>query len=133
MPSSCAGSTAAMTARPVSRAHPSETGDVASSAPQPSAEQGIVADLRTALQTSRSIGIALGILVERHKITPDEAFARLSHASQVTNRKLRDIAADLVDTGVEPRQARSDGAQRPVRKRAPGAPGPRPLAVDPPG
>ncbi len=45
------------------------------------------------------IGQAQGILMERHKITADQAFALLVSASQWTNRKLQDIAEQLVHTG----------------------------------
>ena len=40
--------------------------------------------------------------MERHKITEDEAFTILTHTSQRTNTKLRDIAAQLVRTGALP-------------------------------
>jgi GAF domain-containing protein len=58
--------------------------------------------LEQALQHSRTIGAAIGILVERHRILPDEAFARLRETSQHHNRKLADVAADLVETGALP-------------------------------
>lgn len=45
------------------------------------------------------IGAAIGIVMAAHKTTEAEAFATLSRASQAANRKLRDIAADIVDTG----------------------------------
>jgi AmiR/NasT family two-component response regulator len=41
-------------------------------------------------------------LMERHKIKEDEAFIILTHASQQTNTKLRDVAAELVRTGAVP-------------------------------
>jgi transcriptional regulator with GAF, ATPase, and Fis domain len=56
-------------------------------------------NLEIALQTSREIGIAIGILVERHKITPGQAFDLLRAASQRRHRKLRELAGDLVLTG----------------------------------
>jgi GAF domain-containing protein len=55
--------------------------------------------LEHALTNSRTIGLALGVLVERYKITPADAFQQLRVASQTTNRKLADIAAELVETG----------------------------------
>jgi GAF domain-containing protein len=58
-----------------------------------------VTDLETALTSSRSIGTAVGILMVRHLITGDEAFARLSRTSQQLNRKLRDLAAQVELTG----------------------------------
>lgn len=45
---------------------------------------------------------AKGILMERHKITADQAFTVLSHASQHTGTKLRDVAEELVRTGPIP-------------------------------
>jgi AmiR/NasT family two-component response regulator len=41
-------------------------------------------------------------LMERHKIKEDEAFTILTHASQLTNTKLRDVADELVRTGAVP-------------------------------
>ena len=43
------------------------------------------------------IGQAKGILMAREVCTPDEAFDILRRGSQRTNRKLRDVAQDLVD------------------------------------
>jgi GAF domain-containing protein len=56
--------------------------------------------LRTAMMSRSVIEQAKGILMERHKITEDEAFTMLTHVSQRTNTKLRDVAAELVGTGV---------------------------------
>jgi GAF domain-containing protein len=56
-------------------------------------------NLQIALESSREIGIALGILVERYKITSEQAFDMMRVASQHSHRKLRTIAADLVHTG----------------------------------
>jgi AmiR/NasT family two-component response regulator len=38
--------------------------------------------------------------MERHKVTEDRAFTVLTHASQRSNTKLREVAAELVRTGV---------------------------------
>ena len=61
-----------------------------------------VTQLRTAMMSRACIEQAKGILMERHKSTEDEAFTILTHASQRTNTKLRDIAAELVRTGALP-------------------------------
>jgi GAF domain-containing protein len=59
-----------------------------------------VADnLQLALESRATIDQAKGILIERHKLTPDQAFQVLVHASMGTNRKLRDLADHLVRTG----------------------------------
>lgn len=59
--------------------------------------------LEAALASSRQIGTAIGILMARELVTSDEAFAQLRDASQHLNRKLRDIAAIVAETGELPR------------------------------
>jgi ANTAR domain-containing protein/GAF domain-containing protein len=61
-----------------------------------------IAQLRTALHSSRQIGIAMGILMARQQVTSEKAFAQLVTASQHLNRKLRDIAAEVAETGTLP-------------------------------
>jgi GAF domain-containing protein len=56
-------------------------------------------NLQAAMETRAVIDQAKGILMERHKLTPDQAFQLLAKASMATNRKLRDIAQTLVTTG----------------------------------
>jgi GAF domain-containing protein len=53
-----------------------------------------------ALASRDLIGQAKGVLMERYKITPDQAFALLARASQDTNRKLHEVAEYLTQTGV---------------------------------
>lgn len=57
------------------------------------------ADLDRALETSRLIGQAQGILIERHKLTGEQAFALLVAVSQRRNVKLRELAEELVRSG----------------------------------
>ena len=57
--------------------------------------------LQLALKSRDVIGQAMGILMERHRITDKEAFARLALVSQHSNVRLKDVAADLVHTGEE--------------------------------
>ncbi|MEU7531757.1 GAF and ANTAR domain-containing protein [Saccharothrix sp. NPDC042600] len=54
------------------------------------------------------IGQAKGILMERHKITADEAFAELTRASQHCNTKLHDVADQLTRTGQLPTRPARD-------------------------
>ncbi|WP_375483509.1 GAF and ANTAR domain-containing protein [uncultured Jatrophihabitans sp.] len=56
-------------------------------------------NLRTALDSRDIIGQGKGILMERFKISSDEAFTLLVMASQQRNRKLRDVADDLATSG----------------------------------
>lgn len=62
-----------------------------------------IENLQSALITRGLIGQAQGILMERERITAEQAFDLLGRASQHQNRKLRDVAQDLVDTGEPPR------------------------------
>lgn len=55
-----------------------------------------------ALSSRDVIGQAKGILMERHKLTADEAFRILVQASQTRHRKLREIAEELTLTGELP-------------------------------
>ncbi len=48
------------------------------------------------------IGQAQGILMERERITADQAFDVLRRASQHLNVKLREIATRLVESGESP-------------------------------
>ena len=56
-------------------------------------------NLRVALESRAAIDQAKGILMERHKLTPTQAFQVLARVSMQTNVKLRTIAEDLVTTG----------------------------------
>lgn len=58
--------------------------------------------LRSALITRNLIGQAQGILMERLKITADQAFGLLSRLSQENNVKLHDVARQLAETGEVP-------------------------------
>jgi GAF domain-containing protein len=62
--------------------------------------------LRRALDTRDLIGQAKGMLMERYRISADQAFAVLVRVSQAGNRKLVQICEELVDTGQVP----ADGA-----------------------
>jgi GAF domain-containing protein len=55
--------------------------------------------LQVALASNRTIGIAIGILMNKHLITRTQAFDALRVSSQHSHRKLIDIATDVVETG----------------------------------
>jgi GAF domain-containing protein len=65
-------------------------------------EERLTQNLHAALGTRELIGQAQGILIERERITADQAFHILRQASQHLNVKLREVAQDLVDTGERP-------------------------------
>jgi hypothetical protein len=71
-------------------------------------DTAIVEQLRVGLESRTVIGQAQGILMERERVTPEEAFAILRTASQHMNVKLREIAARVVETGEDPRKFRAD-------------------------
>jgi hypothetical protein len=64
------------------------------------------ANIRAALKTREMIGQAQGILMERERITADQAFALLRDSSQHLNVKLREVARTLIETGETPITAR---------------------------
>jgi ANTAR domain len=66
------------------------------------AAQAKAANLLVALKSGREIGVAMGILMNRHHVTRDQAFDLLRITSQHTHRKVADIAIELGDTGELP-------------------------------
>jgi GAF domain-containing protein len=58
------------------------------------------AGLLTAVASRDVVGQAKGILMERHRVGPDEAFRMLARSSQTANRKLLSVARELAETGV---------------------------------
>ena len=63
------------------------------------------ANLERAIDSHRAIGQAVGILVERHRLTPGGAFQLLRRASQDRNIRLREIAQRVIETGLDPDNA----------------------------
>ncbi len=62
----------------------------------------LAANLQKAMESRAVIEQAKGILVERYKLTPEQAFRLLAGASMRVNRKVRDLAEELVLTGELP-------------------------------
>ncbi len=58
--------------------------------------------IQAALATREMIGQAQGILMERERITADQAYDILRQASHHLNNRIRDVAQALVDTGKSP-------------------------------
>ena len=81
-------------------------------------------NLQAALGSRAVIDQAKGVLIERFRLTPDQAFQRLAEASMHANRKLRDIADDLVHTGVLPVVPPRGDSGPPRTQPARGRPGP---------
>ena len=66
------------------------------------AAETTVGQLRQALQTNRTTGTAVGIVMTRYELDSERAFKVLVRTSQQSNRKLHDIAAEVVRTGTLP-------------------------------
>jgi DNA-binding response OmpR family regulator len=66
------------------------------------AAETTVGQLRQALQTNRTTGTAVGIVMTRYELDSERAFKVLVRTSQQSNRKLHDIAAEVVRTGALP-------------------------------
>lgn len=58
-----------------------------------------IGHLKAALDSARTIGMAMGIIMERAKCTPEEAFNVLAELSQQSNIKLRLVADQIVFSG----------------------------------
>ena len=61
--------------------------------------QDVADNLHQALMTRDVIGQAKGILMERLKLTPEQAFDALRHASNQLNEKLHAVALQFAETG----------------------------------
>ena len=69
--------------------------------------------LERALETSRDIGVAMGIVMAREKVTRQCAWDMLRMVSQHQNRRVSAIAVDVIESGELP-----VGAGRPLDIRA---------------
>ena len=72
-------------------------------------------ELERALITGREVGVAIGVVMATYKITQEDAFALLRMVSQNTNRKVVELAQEVVKTGtlVLPPARRGAGSSRP--------------------
>jgi GAF domain-containing protein len=65
--------------------------------------------LQTAVSSRHVIGMAQGIAMERYGIDQHQSFELLRRLSSTTNVKLRDVAAQIVQTRTIPQERASDG------------------------
>jgi GAF domain-containing protein len=65
-------------------------------------EREQISGLEQAVASNRAIGMAIGILMATHRIDQDVAFELLRTLSQHTNRRLREIADEVIHTGQLP-------------------------------
>lgn len=64
-------------------------------------------NLEQTIETRQQIGEAVGVLVERRRMTSTAAFDELVQQSQLLNLKLREVARIVVETGQDPDQISS--------------------------
>ena len=90
--------------------------------------------LTEAVGTGRVVNVAIGILMERHRMDHQEAFEAMRERSRRERRKVREVASDVLDAwslvnALGPRQRPGDGdgaaptAATGPAKRKPGMPG----------
>jgi len=71
-----------------------------------------VRQLKEALDSNRHIGMAMGLVMGQLQVTDEEAFDALRRISQNTNRKLRDIAEDVMGVKQVHNRLRVDQGRR---------------------
>jgi hypothetical protein len=84
--------------RPV-HAEPAQTGGLVEELAGARAQ---VENLEIALHSCRTIGAAVGIVMNTLKTTDQDAFTTLVRVSQRSHHKLRDVAEEVVYTGLVP-------------------------------
>jgi GAF domain-containing protein len=72
-------------------------------------QHGLVQHLEEALKSRPVIDQAKGMIMAQQGVTADEAFDVLRRASQRQNRKLRDVAAEMIDAAVARARANRNG------------------------
>ena len=104
------------TARAVASVYAAHAGTAVAVAHSRDADIHRTEHLRQALTSRETIGQAQGILMERERITADQAFHVLRRASQHLNIKLREIAQDVIDTGALPQDQRNQHHHKQPRR-----------------
>ncbi len=100
-----------------------ENGATAAPPPKPGTESGqageagrlraTISQLEHALATRIRVEQAIGVLAERHRIKPREAFEQLRDAARSRGRKVIDIAGDVVASATNPLLQLPDELSRP--------------------
>jgi hypothetical protein len=100
-----------------------ENGTVAASSPKPADQpaagseagrlRATIGQLEHALATRIRVEQAIGVLAERHRIKPRQAFEQLRDAARSRGRKVIDIAGDVVASATNPLLQLPDELSRP--------------------
>ena len=94
-------------------APPPKPGDQAGLASEAGKLRATISQLEHALATRIRVEQAIGVLAERHRIKPREAFEQLRDAARSRGRKVIDIAGDVVASATNPLLQLPDELSRP--------------------
>jgi hypothetical protein len=94
-------------------APPRKPGDQAAQASEAGKLRATITQLEHALATRIRVEQAIGVLAERHRIKPREAFEQLRDAARARGRKVIDIAGDVVASATNPLLQLPDELSRP--------------------
>jgi hypothetical protein len=94
-------------------AHPAKPPCDAATASETGRLRATVGQLEHALATRIRVEQAIGVLAERHRIKPREAFEQLREAARSRGRKVIDIAGDVVASATNPLLQLPDELSRP--------------------
>ena len=84
----------------------------------------VVANLADTLRANREVGVAMGVLMHRHRLTREQAFDLLRLASQENTLDVAEVAATVADTGdLAMLRAPLGGEQQRGGRETPGTPG----------
>jgi len=105
-------------------APPPKPGDHAAQASEAGKLRATITQLEHALVTRIRVEQAIGVLAERHRIKPREAFEQLRDAARSRGRKVIDIAGDVVASATNPLLQLPDELSRPRSAARRGMPKP---------
>jgi hypothetical protein len=94
-------------------APPAKPGNQAPAASETGRLRATISQLEHALATRIRVEQAIGVLAERHRIKPREAFEQLRDAARSRGRKVIDIAGDVVASASNPLLQLPDELSRP--------------------
>jgi hypothetical protein len=94
-------------------APPSKPGEQPAAASEAGRLRATISQLEHALATRIRVEQAIGVLAERHRIKPREAFEQLRDAARSRGRKVIDIAGDVVASASNPLLQLPDELSRP--------------------
>jgi len=105
-------------------AQPHKPGDQLPAAGETGKLRATISQLEHALATRIRVEQAIGVLAERHRIKPREAFEQLRDAARSRGRKVIDIAGDVVASATNPLLQLPDELSRPRSAARRGMPKP---------